>query len=200
MYFSAHCRVCVIHHFARIDNHITLFETLWFLMVTLTTVGYGDIAPTHWTGRILVILFILSAVAFLFPLVEKLHESFQWQQRLNNSVGYAQTGKSHIVICSTELKPLVLRDLLTEFYSDPSNYVSGLKEVVSHCPGGSSSSAAGGALCGAGGEGAGPHLSALPQPPRLVAQDHRPHRHSHETCRPGQSKVGVASLTRACKL
>ena len=118
--------MCVLHHFFRIDvgNHLTFFETYYLVMVTMSTVGYGDFSPGHWTGRLLITVFIISAIIYLIPHLEKLFEAFQMQQKLHNSVNFKQAGPKHILISATQLKPLVLRDFLTEFYSDPDHLVS----------------------------------------------------------------------------
>ncbi len=117
-------RTCVFHHFFRIDDKYTLFEAYYFLIVTMSTVGYGDMHPNHWTGQFLVTIFVLSAILFFIPQLHAVLEAFNIQRTLHNTVGFKDRGRKHILICSQALKPLVLRDFLTEFYSDPANYVS----------------------------------------------------------------------------
>ena len=39
-----------------------VFEAVWFSIVTMSTVGYGDIAPKQWLGRISTVLLILTGV------------------------------------------------------------------------------------------------------------------------------------------
>lgn len=39
-----------------------IFEAVWFSIVTMSTVGYGDISPKKWVGRISAILMILTGV------------------------------------------------------------------------------------------------------------------------------------------
>ncbi|GAB6042498.1 transporter substrate-binding domain-containing protein [Endothiovibrio diazotrophicus] len=39
-----------------------IFESIWFSIVTMSTVGYGDIAPRRWLGRISAALVILTGV------------------------------------------------------------------------------------------------------------------------------------------
>jgi ABC-type amino acid transport substrate-binding protein len=41
-----------------------IFEGAWLTTVTMTTVGYGDIAPKKWTGRIASIMIQLTGIAF----------------------------------------------------------------------------------------------------------------------------------------
>ncbi len=90
----------------------------------MSTVGYGDFYPGHWTGKFLVTIFVMSALLFLIPQLHAVYEAFTLQQTLHNTVSFKDRGRGHILICSQALKPLVLRDFLTEFYSDPVNYVS----------------------------------------------------------------------------
>ena len=126
-------RVCLLHHIERIDHQqptrISFFDTYWFVLVTLSTVGYGDIAPKHWTGKLLVAVFIITALIYLIPQLEELFEAFQMQRKLHNTVSYQKSGK-HIIVCAKRMKPLVLRDFLTEFYSDPSHYVRACALVI----------------------------------------------------------------------
>lgn len=45
------------------DRYIPgVFESMWFSLVTMSTVGYGDIAPHRWLGRISAVLLILTGV------------------------------------------------------------------------------------------------------------------------------------------
>ena len=103
---------------------IDFFDTYWFIMVTMSTVGFGDISPTGWLGKLLVTVFIVMGVLYLIPRLEGVYEAFQAQRKLSNSVSVKESGEKFILICSTHLNPLVLRDFLTEFYSDPTHFVS----------------------------------------------------------------------------
>ena len=113
-----------MHHIFRNDIQIDFFDTLWFIMVTMSTVGYGDVHPIAWPGKAVVIIFIITAILYLIPQLEELYQSFKIQQQLTRSVSLKQAGDKFILICSKYLKPIVLRDFLTEFYSDPTHYVS----------------------------------------------------------------------------
>ena len=43
---------------------VTLFEQLYFVVVTLSTVGYGDFSPNTWMHQVFTIAMIITGVAF----------------------------------------------------------------------------------------------------------------------------------------
>ena len=38
---------------------------MWWAIQTVTTVGYGDVTPVHWTGRLVGVVVMLQGIAFL---------------------------------------------------------------------------------------------------------------------------------------
>eukprot|EP00731_Ephydatia_muelleri_P023902 Em0016g173a len=113
--------MCLYHHFDRIGKHIDLFNSLWFIVVTTATVGYGDISPTHWTGKLLVIAFIIGIILFLPSQLQGLYEAFRVHKMLYDSFSKADSS-AHIVLCFRDINILVLRNFLAEFYNDPKNH------------------------------------------------------------------------------
>lgn len=41
-----------------------IFESFWWAFVTMTTVGYGDIAPRKWIGRLMAVVVMFAGIAF----------------------------------------------------------------------------------------------------------------------------------------
>jgi voltage-gated potassium channel len=46
---------------ASIHNFV---EALWWAVVTITTVGYGDMVPVSWAGRAIAFILMLGGIAF----------------------------------------------------------------------------------------------------------------------------------------
>ncbi|CAB1322308.1 unnamed protein product [Coregonus sp. 'balchen'] len=90
-------KACGIQHLERASNqNLTLFNSLYFCIVTFSTVGYGDVTPHIWPSQLLVVILICVALVVL-PL---------------------QTEK-HAVLCVSSLKIDLLMDFLNEFYAHP---------------------------------------------------------------------------------
>ena len=49
----------------------SIFDAIWYTLVTITTVGYGDIAPTSVIGRITAMILLIAGVAIFGALSGK---------------------------------------------------------------------------------------------------------------------------------
>ena len=58
-------------------------RAMWFVFVTVTTVGYGDVSPTTWQGQLFGALVILCGVIFLAMPITSVGNSFTkvWAER-----------------------------------------------------------------------------------------------------------------------
>lgn len=61
IYFS----ICFMQHLQRASkgNRLSMFEAMYFVIVTFSTVGYGDISPDIWISQLFMILMICVAFA-----------------------------------------------------------------------------------------------------------------------------------------
>jgi polar amino acid transport system substrate-binding protein len=63
LYFAEKGRQAISDHYFP-----GIFEAAWCIFATMTTVGYGDIVPQKWTGRIVSVLVMVTGIA-LFGIV-----------------------------------------------------------------------------------------------------------------------------------
>ncbi len=74
-------------------------EALWWVVVSITTVGYGDIVPVTPFGRMLAALIIFTGVA-LFSMFTAIISSIFVTQKLKEERGLKQIiEKNHIILC-----------------------------------------------------------------------------------------------------
>ncbi|XP_076443664.1 calcium-activated potassium channel slo-1-like isoform X2 [Babylonia areolata] len=77
---------------------LTYWECLYFLMVTMSTVGYGDISASTVLGRIFNIVFILTSIALFTSSIPEIVEILGRRQKYGGSYK-KERGKRHVVVC-----------------------------------------------------------------------------------------------------
>uniref|UniRef100_UPI0035902716 potassium channel subfamily T member 1-like n=1 Tax=Myxine glutinosa TaxID=7769 RepID=UPI0035902716 len=111
--------ICGFQHLERAVKHISIFHSLYFCIVTFSTVGFGDITPNIWPSQLLVVIMVSVALIVLPAQFEGL--AFLWMERQKSGGTYsryrAQTER-HVVLCVSSLLADILMDFLNEFYSD----------------------------------------------------------------------------------
>ncbi|XP_069772372.1 potassium channel subfamily T member 1 [Narcine bancroftii] len=111
---------CGIQHLERAGDNLSFFNSLYFCIVTFSTVGFGDVTPHIWPSQLLVVIMICVALVVLPLQFEEL--VYLWMERQKSGGNYsrhrAQTEK-HVVLCVSSLKIDLLMDFLNEFYAHP---------------------------------------------------------------------------------
>jgi len=113
--------VCGFQHFQRAGGrNVNLFESLYFVVVTFATVGYGDYKPENMPSQLFIMIMICVALIVLPTQFEQLVCTWMERQKLggNYSVHRSQTQK-HVVVCTTTLIADTVIDFLNEFYAHP---------------------------------------------------------------------------------
>ncbi|WP_301950640.1 potassium channel family protein [Bacillus sp. V59.32b] len=64
------------------DTFPSLFDSLWWVMTTMTTVGYGDFYPTSTGGRIFAMALYIIGIGILGVVIGKIVDSFGTFKRL----------------------------------------------------------------------------------------------------------------------
>jgi voltage-gated potassium channel len=52
-----------------VEQDVSIGDAIWWALVTASTVGYGDISPETWQGRVLAALLISIMVLVVIPLI-----------------------------------------------------------------------------------------------------------------------------------
>ena len=81
----------------------TFGDSMWWAIVTLTTVGYGDIVPETTTGRIVSVAIMLTGVAVLGLLAGTLASFFRLQPSGSSTTLAADIGPSTTMSTSKEM-------------------------------------------------------------------------------------------------
>ncbi len=81
------------------DNINTFWDAVWYSVVTMTTVGYGDIVPRTVLGRIAGMFVMLSGISVVSLLTATISSIFV-EQRIMENQGLRQIKlKGHTIIC-----------------------------------------------------------------------------------------------------
>ena len=54
--------MCGIQHLERAGQKLSLFNSVYFCIVTFSTVGFGDVYPKIWASKLLVVIMIVLPV------------------------------------------------------------------------------------------------------------------------------------------
>src|SRR3954447_4860594 len=58
------------------SEYSNVWVGMWWAIQTVTTIGYGDVTPTHVSGRIVAVLVMLWGVAFLTIIIAAITSTF----------------------------------------------------------------------------------------------------------------------------
>lgn len=85
-------------HLIEPNNFPTLFEGIWWAVITASTVGYGDYVPQTTAGRLTALLLLLVGTGFLSSYFIQLSAATVTKQNayLEGKVGY--NGAGHVII------------------------------------------------------------------------------------------------------
>ena len=93
-----------------------LAEATYLLLITITTVGYGDFSPGTWFGRALTLIVIFSVLLYLPGIIEEMLDTFKESGIYSQSV-HSLSASKYIVICLSNPRLHFLLDFLREVYA-----------------------------------------------------------------------------------
>ncbi len=81
-------------------NLVTLFDSFWYTLVTITTIGYGDIVPVTVPGRLIAIIIMISGVIVFGAVSGQIASMlFDRQQKKDKGLLKLKNKKGHFIIC-----------------------------------------------------------------------------------------------------
>ncbi len=92
----------------------SLFDSVWYTIVTLSTVGYGDKAPITPEGRAVGILIILFGVAVTGAVTGRIASALvEKQMKAGQGLGTLNKLENHFIICGWKPElPRIIKDIL----------------------------------------------------------------------------------------
>lgn len=96
-------------------DSLSLADSLWWTIVTITTVGYGDISPESLGGRLIAVLLMLSGIGFLGMLTATLASTFVEERRQEEKGVNPVTVNQHLLICGWNYKA---KEIVEEIRAD----------------------------------------------------------------------------------
>ncbi|GAB6066647.1 NAD-binding protein [Aquifex pyrophilus] len=117
--FSLILIIFSIEHLGGNPNIRSLYDALYYVIITATTVGYGDITPKTPEGRFLAMVLGISGL-FLFSLITATFSTsfFHYVNMLKAGMVSFREMKNHIVICGWNETGEVVLESLKKFYEE----------------------------------------------------------------------------------
>jgi hypothetical protein len=101
------------------ETTLSWVTSFYFVIITFSTVGYGDVLPTSVVTKLGVVVFIIVSLTYIVEEIGKMQQIAS--ERVPNRIGYALPQgsgvSSHIVICG-HLRVSAVARFLEEYYHE----------------------------------------------------------------------------------
>ena len=95
---------------------LTFFDTIYFMVVTIATLGYGDIAPSTNLSKLVIIAIIIMSIIFIPMQVQRLAAIYYMSSTFRRPYVRAHTDEKHVIICGHVADRTKMERFLKEFY------------------------------------------------------------------------------------
>ena len=103
-----------------VEPNLSLFDSLWWAVVTLTTVGYGDVTPKTIPGRFIAFIDMLVGIGVLTLLTATV-ASILVERKISQDLGmHSYSFENHIILCEWNYRAeIILKELRLETEKTP---------------------------------------------------------------------------------
>ena len=91
------------------QEYSNIWVGMWWALQTVTTVGYGDVTPTHPSGRIVAAFVMLEGIAFLTIIIAAITSTFVERAAEEREAEEAAEGETPEQRIEAQLDDLALR-------------------------------------------------------------------------------------------
>jgi len=110
------------------ESKLTFDASLYFVLITITTVGYGDMSPETTLARIMVGIFFIAAVIFFTMQTSEISDLIK--QGTTFSRPFKRKGNQHVILASASFNDLKLLRFLREFFHKDHEMSDTMKVVI----------------------------------------------------------------------
>lgn len=113
-------------HWFPVNENWTFFNSYYWVVVSLSTVGYGDISPDTVLGRLFSVLMIISVIVVYLNIVEQLKSTLGERKVIGR---YPGRTKSHVILTGAPTMKEI-RDFADEFYSGKNSHNNANSSII----------------------------------------------------------------------
>jgi hypothetical protein len=100
-----------------VNGRLTLLDTMYFMVITMTTVGYGDITPQTGAGKVSIIILILLFIIIVPGLVSDLQDALKSQKAGAGS--FTSGSGPYVIFCGEFKNPARFRRSMSNYHLIP---------------------------------------------------------------------------------
>ena len=111
-------------------TYFSFISSLYFTLITVTTLGYGDYYPNAPWNRMLDCFFFITAVVWLTLVTQKISQLYSQRGKYLSRYRVHTKRIKHVVVAGRYLSSLKLRGFLREFFHPDHGSIRDTKSVI----------------------------------------------------------------------